>query len=326
MESGFTIDALDALFAGVKGYRSSTNFFEMMKFCKRMKVLAPYNAMLAYLQRPGAKHLLNENKWQTLFGRGIKPDARPVLVLIPFGPLEYLFDVSDTYPLPDSKYNDSEMEKVIEELSAPFDARGKVDPTLFQNLKRNLAIFGIAYNPSMVAGRGFCAKLLLLEKQQEKLEFVVGKTTLVYGANFLLSVNSKAGEAERFASIIHELGHYFCRHLEAPHTPKEWWDHRNLSHEVEEFEAESISWLICKRLGIDTPSDKYLHGYLDKNDEIPKGISMDIIFKSANDIWRMLVESMPLSKGILYKCDKNFTAQIKALREKPFPKSLFPGL
>lgn len=48
MESGFTEERLDSLFSGVRSYRSSTNFRAMMKFCQRMKVLAPYNPMLAY--------------------------------------------------------------------------------------------------------------------------------------------------------------------------------------------------------------------------------------------------------------------------------------
>lgn len=45
----------------------------MMKFCQSMKVLAPYNSMLAYIQRPGAKYLLNDGKWKKLFGRAINP-------------------------------------------------------------------------------------------------------------------------------------------------------------------------------------------------------------------------------------------------------------
>ena len=113
-----------------------------MEFCQRMKVLAPYNAMLVYIQRPGAKYLLNEGKWKNIFGRGIKPDARPILVLIPFGPLEYLFDVDDTYALLDSKFDDKEMEKVIDELSAPFAAEGKVEDSNFQLLLKNLVLMG----------------------------------------------------------------------------------------------------------------------------------------------------------------------------------------
>ena len=69
MEAGFTEERLDSLFSGIKGYRNSINFRAMMTFCQRMKVLASYNAMLAYIQRPGAKYLLNEGKWKNLFGR-----------------------------------------------------------------------------------------------------------------------------------------------------------------------------------------------------------------------------------------------------------------
>lgn len=146
-----------------------------MEFCQRMKVLAPYNAMVAYIQRPRAKYLLNEGKWKNIFGRGIKPDARPILVLIPFGPLEYLFDVDDTYALLDSKFDDKEMEKVIDELSAPFAAEGKVEDSNFQLLLKNLVPYGIAYNPAMVAGRTYCAKIMRLDKKEEMLDIKLAK-------------------------------------------------------------------------------------------------------------------------------------------------------
>lgn len=90
---------LDVLFGGVKSYRSSENFQKMLTFCGKMKQIGPYNAMLVFIQRPGATYLLTETKWAKEFDCGILPNARPVLVLIPFGPLEYLFDISDTFPL-----------------------------------------------------------------------------------------------------------------------------------------------------------------------------------------------------------------------------------
>src|ERR1700694_4853590 len=66
-----------------------------------------------------------------------------------------------------------------------------------------------------------------------------------------------------------------------------WWpDRRNLSHAVREFEAESVSYLVCARLCIDTASDEYLAGYVRKCPVTPS-ISLDRVMKS---VW--LLEQM----------------------------------
>jgi hypothetical protein len=59
-----------------------------------------------------------------------------------------------------------------------------------------------------------------------------------------------------------------------------------LAHKPEEFEAESVCYLVCERLGIDNPSDEYLAGYLGKNEHIPP-ISLDCVMKAAGLIERM---------------------------------------
>jgi len=57
-------------------------------------------------------------------------------------------------------------------------------------------------------------------------------------------------------------------------------------HAVREFEAESVSHLVCSRLGIDTASDEYLAAYIRKCPATPP-ISLDRIMKS---VW--LLEQM----------------------------------
>src|SRR6202163_284022 len=71
-------------------------------------------------------------------------------------------------------------------------------------------------------------------------------------------------------------------------TPKgRWWpDRQNLSYAVREFEAESVSYLVCVRLGIDTASDEYLAGYVRRCPDTP-AISLDRVMKS---VW--LLEKM----------------------------------
>ncbi len=55
---------------------------------------------------------------------------------------------------------------------------------------------------------------------------------------------------------------------------------------VREFEAESICYLVCTRLGIDNPSDKYLADYLGAHAEAPH-ISLDCVMKAAGLIEQM---------------------------------------
>src|SRR5882757_2886362 len=67
---------------------------------------------------------------------------------------------------------------------------------------------------------------------------------------------------------------------------KQWPDRKNLSQVAQEFEAESVSYLVCARLGIDTASDEYLAGYVRRCPVAP-AISLDRVMKS---VW--LLEQM----------------------------------
>lgn len=53
-----------------------------------------------------------------------------------------------------------------------------------------------------------------------------------------------------------------------------------------EFEAESIAYLIGKRLGLDSQSEKYLVGYLAEHEDIPE-ISFKVVLDVVSAIERM---------------------------------------
>lgn len=321
---------LDVLFGGVKSYRSSENFQKMLTFCGKMKQIGPYNAMLVFIQRPGATYLLTETKWAKEFDCGILPNARPVLVLIPFGPLEYLFDISDTFPLNKNPQLTKQFGELTEYLKEPFATSGDFDKRLLTKVVGNLSAQGIAYNPNFVAGASYGAQIQLLTEECHMLEFYDKNFSFKYPAHYLLSVNSNAGEGERMASILHELGHLFCHHLISPLNHEKWWQCRNLPHDVKEFEAESVAWLICQRIGLQTPSERYLSGYLSANKEIPAGVSIEAIFKAADNVWKMVSTIITYDKGLLYKHDKRFKEKLKTVidshknsKQTQKPQSLF---
>ena len=59
-----------------------------------------------------------------------------------------------------------------------------------------------------------------------------------------------------------------------------------MSSVIAEFEAESVCYLVCARLGIDNPSDAYLSGYIKEHSEVPP-ISLDCVMKAAGLIEQM---------------------------------------
>jgi hypothetical protein len=102
---------------------------------------------------------------------------------------------------------------------------------------------------------------------------------------FELLLNSVLSPEARYGTLVHELAHLYCGHLGTPNA--RWWpDRQDLSHDVQEFEAESVSYLICTRLGIDTASDEYLAAYVRRSPATPP-ISLDRVMKS---VW--LLEQM----------------------------------
>ena len=94
--------ALDELFTLVRKYNSSEAYLELMRFIARFRFYSPFNAMLIHAQMPGAYFVCTALRWQRHFHREIKVGARPIVILQPMGPILFVFDASDTEPLPNA--------------------------------------------------------------------------------------------------------------------------------------------------------------------------------------------------------------------------------
>ena len=301
----FSESKLDKLWQNVKEYRQSENFKSVMKACSRFRHLAPYNALLVEMQRPGARFVLSEFEWRKKFDRYIKPNARPIIVMIPFGPVDFLFDISDTYQQ-DDNYSWNTENEILRQLEAPYKTRENVTDELLNNFISRLSIQGVALDKSLIAGNAYGGNIRLLD-YPESINIQVNKNMqITWKASYLISINKNAKNGESLATICHELGHLFCQHLRPPEHWKQW-KIRNISHDAKEFEAESVSWLVCERLGVGNPSESYLSNYLKKNEEIPSEVSIEKILYAAKEIWNMcsLNTNITYRDGLLYKyCDE----------------------
>lgn len=87
-------------------------------------------------------------------------------------------------------------------------------------------------------------------------------------SRFVIELNKYQTEEVNLLTLTHELAHIICGHLGKKEDEK-WPDRRGLNREQREFEAESVGFLVTKRMGLTANSDEYLNGYLKDNDEIP---------------------------------------------------------
>lgn len=274
-----SIPELDKLFEEIGTYRKSKEFDDLIQFIKKFPHIAPYNAMLIHVQKPGSEYVASAAEWRRSFGRSITPGARPLVTLRPFGPVAFVFDLSDTYgkvPFPEKLLN-------------PFKVEGKISQSFFDQFTANLISDGILYTEADhgTSSAGF----IQTGNSNREMKIYTSTKELWVSILYDLVVNRNHPTETKFATVLHELGHMYCGHLGSPNL--KWWDdRRNLDIFQREFEAESVCWLVCERMGINNPSAEYLSGYLNNNIEIPN-ISIDAVLKSV-----AIVESM--MNGIKY--------------------------
>lgn len=299
---------LDQLFKDVKSYRKGYVFQKKLEFYAKFPYLGVYNAELVSQQRPGARFVLTAEKWEKKFHRKIKTNARPLIILVPFYPVDFLFDITDTKPIDNTRKVEDNF--VIERITQQFIAEcrhplGYYKEKLGINLEKN----GIYLDHRYLAGSELFAEIR--EDRSETLFVQAYKDVEIpHHSHFILSINSQANDAQALALIFHELGHLFCRHFNCA-----WWESRQCTKDQKEFEAETVSYLVCERLGIHAHSVEYLANYLDKNGLIPE-ISAEIVFQAVDMIQDIASKYMSVVDCLLYKHDEAFKQKVDIERER----------
>lgn len=301
------LSTIDQLFKDVKRYRKCSEFQKRLEFYSNFPYLGVYNAELVAQQRPGARFVLTAKKWEEDYNRKIKPNARPLIILVPFHPVDFLFDITDTKPIDNLKKADDNaiIERIIERY---MDDYKRVDGFYMDNLEVNMAKQGIYYK-RISAGSELYAEIR--NDHSEKLYVQVYKDVVLPHHNyFTISVNYSLSRTEILSRIFHELAHLYCHHFTCS-----WWEGRSCSTTEKEFEAETVSFLVCQRLGIKSHSVEYLADYFAKNNLIPE-ISAELVFQAVDIIQDMASGYMSVIDCLLYKKDKEFKSKVDIEREK----------
>lgn len=93
---------LDQLLEDSRLYSKGADYKNLLNFVVRLRNFAPFNALLLQIQKPGLNHAASARDWRETFNRTIKADARPLLILWPFGPVALVYALMDKEgdPLP----------------------------------------------------------------------------------------------------------------------------------------------------------------------------------------------------------------------------------
>lgn len=265
------LSALDDLFKSSRLYSSSQEYMDLLNFITKFRKYAPFNCMLMHIQNQNASYVASAIDWKRKFNRYPKRNARPLVILQPFGPVMFLYDILDT-----------EGDQAPDYVMKPFDTQGELPPRLMDKTIHNCNIQGIDVKEDIngLSKAGNARRL----SGKSRSEF--GDLNLSDTSSYLVLLNKGHSLEDQYSTLTHELGHILCGHIGVDKLA--WWDTNvNISESVKEIEAESVSYLVCRRMGLIASSEKYLSSYRIPTDHEMPFFSLNAVFQATDYIEKM---------------------------------------
>ena len=269
MDSGYyadSISAINELFRRSRQYNGSAEFIKFFDFIARFKHYSNYNKMLVYVQNPAVTFFGGQTYWRQEFSRGIGIDAKPHIILAPNGPIMLVYDVFDTigYLTPE--------EFLASGLGTSHSqVTGWMSGHIVSRTLKKVVAWGIevTYKPLSYFTGGYFRRV-----SNGRLEICLKQNMSV---------------EENFSVLIHELAHLFLGHVGQVTliNPKRIKPiviaHRAVSPDTQELEAETISFLICKKIGLETRSAEYLAAFIPAEEGLSQ-FSYEHVIRTADKI------------------------------------------
>jgi hypothetical protein len=238
------VAALSQLFRRSTRYRQAEEYKRFLDFVGQFPQYSPYNAALLHVQNPGVAFTATRRQWRERFDRVLEPGARPYVILQPFGPVLFVYDLPDTEPRSD------QAEELPEKVTEPFAVEGKLrEDTWTQTLRncREEEKVAVRQSPNLHCQHG---------GRVEGRPFQSGPKN-PNDCLYRVLLNANLEMEEQYGALAHELGHLFCGHLGADDDA--WWDAcTSIDENQKEVEAESVAYLACRRAGLHSISKRYL--------------------------------------------------------------------
>jgi hypothetical protein len=270
-------ESVDDFFVRAFELRNSGKIERYFQFLKKVPDHAPFNNTLVFIQNPDCGYYATASQWEKRFGRSIKKDARPMVILFPFGPVEFVYDVRDT-----------EGEQLTDEDIIHWwrENGGTLDGKIIDNTRRNLEKLGVRH------------------EQIEARKYFEGESFQTGGyaqRNFSdelsIALHPRYSEAsvESYGVLCHEIAHILLGHLGHVTLPPKKdnekgrevaKDRREVPKRIMELEAELVAWIVFNSLGIEKQSETYIASWLVTRQDIER-IGMSEVLKVSGKIQKM---------------------------------------
>jgi len=271
MNDKFTIDEL------IKrswNLRDSTAFINFFDFIAKFHHYSRFNTMLVYIQNEAVTFFGGVSYWKKKFNRKVKEDARPYVILAPMSPVMLVYDVFDT------QGEDSPEEFLEKGLGRkPFEVRGNISPIVFDSAIEKAYLWGIPVNYKPLS------------------YFNAGYITTVMRGKLEIFLKEGMSIEQNFTILLHELAHLLLGHtghrvLMNLKSQKRFVlpEKRDLSRTAEELEAETVSYLISSKFGLETRSAEYIAGSIKDEKDLMR-FSYETVIKVADKIENMFLKS-----------------------------------
>lgn len=251
--------------AGIREVFDSGKYAEYLKVMSRFPTYSVNNQMLIRLQRPNATKVAGYNKWQQ-FERHVKRGEHGITII---APTPYKKKIEEQKLDPDTKAPvlDANGKVVMEEkeIEIPtfrpikvFDyaqTEGKPLPQLAADLFGNVQ----HYEAFMEALRRTSPVPLTIEPMQDNMDGFFSPTAQ------RIAIRQGMSEVQTVCACIHEMTHatlhnYEKQRMEAAAGDPDKEPPKPKSHQIEEIEAESTSYMVCQYFGIETGENSF--GYV----------------------------------------------------------------
>ncbi|MFZ4269124.1 ImmA/IrrE family metallo-endopeptidase [Streptomyces arboris] len=258
--------------------------------------------MVVHVQKPGARYVLSSAEWKSKFLRVLKPGAQPLLIFQPRGPYMLVYDVGDTEALPGARPLPRE---VTSPVAVTSWADAKKVAEVWHHTESNLAPLRIRLtlvdHAASSCGRTYPSRS---GGTVERLGSRPGDRPERYPTLFEIEVNRNLSLLDRYTTLAHELGHLFCGHLGA--GPGGTWSDRRwrprsdeerfAARARNEVEAESIAYMVLKRLDPDVQMGDYITGHLGPDQQVPDSVALNLTFKAVGLIIEMGQKRIPAAR------------------------------